>query len=182
MGNHVDNRVSLLFLTALTAIGIGACSPSSNTASTQAQQTTANIGRVVTGEAEFGEWLARPAELAVAATNDIVRSMRLNGAAMKLGKVVYDANCAACHGADLKGLPEQHAPDLTDTAWRFAGDDLLTGGANMFPSDIEWTIRYGIRSGNENARGVEADMLAFDPQFRNERDTSDFGSNRTLTP
>ena len=41
-------------------------------------------------------------------------------------------------------------------------------------------VRYGIRSGNPNARGVEADMLAFDPQYRNEFDIGDFGKIRTV--
>ena len=50
------------------------------------------------------------------------------------------------------------------------------------PSDVEWTVRYGVRSGNPNARGVEADMLAFDPQYRNEHDLGDFGKIKTVSP
>ena len=88
---------------------------------------------------------------------------------------MYAKNCAACHGADLKGSTTAHAPDLTDNDWRFSGDDLESGGENKLPSDVEWTVRYGVRSGNPNARGVEADMLAFDPQYRNEHDLGDFG-------
>jgi cytochrome c oxidase cbb3-type subunit III len=133
-------------------------------------------------EEEYGELLARPQELASVAVNDIVKSIRMNATAMTLGKSVYDKNCAACHGADLKGIPDQHTPDLTDAEWRFSGDDLASGGSIKFPSDVEWTVRYGIRSGNANARGVEADMLAYDPQYRNEEDTKDFGSGRFLSP
>jgi cytochrome c oxidase cbb3-type subunit 3 len=100
---------------------------------------------------------------------------------MILGKAVYDKNCAACHGEELKGKPEAHAPDLTDDDWRFSGDDLESGGITKHPSDIEWTVRYGVRSGNPYARGVEADMLAFDPEFRNEHDLGDYGKIKTVT-
>src|SRR5215471_1460302 len=124
---------------------------------------------------EYGEWLAAPGELATVPVNRIARSLRLNGQAMKLGRKVFAEHCADCHGADLKGLPDQHTPDLTDADWRFAGDDLPSGGATKFPSDVEWTVRYGIRSGNPNARGAEVNMLAFDPQYRIKEDVEDFG-------
>jgi cytochrome c oxidase cbb3-type subunit 3 len=156
--------------TALVALGAGVV------ANTAAPQPAAPPP-----EEEYGELLARPQELASVAVNDIVKSIRLNATAMTLGRSVYDKNCAACHGADLKGLPDQHTPDLTDAEWRFSGDDLASGGSVKFPSDVEWTVRYGIRSDNPNARGVEADMLAYDPQYRNEEDTKDFGSGRFLT-
>ena len=129
---------------------------------------------------EYGEYLARPDALAPVAVNDIVKSIRLNATAMMVGKTVYEKHCASCHGADLKGSREQHAPDLTDANWMFSGDDLPSGGAVKFPSDVEWTVRYGIRSGHENARGNEADMLAFDPRFRTEDDTKEFGSDAFL--
>ena len=132
---------------------------------------------------EYGELLARGEELAPDAikVNDIVKSIRLNAAAMTLGRKVYDEHCAACHGEDLKGIPEQHTPDLTDSEWRFSGDDLITGGATKYPSDVEWTVRYGIRSEHPNARGLEADMLAYDPQYRNKDDIEDYGNGRFLT-
>jgi cytochrome c oxidase cbb3-type subunit 3 len=133
-------------------------------------------------EEEFGEFLARPADLAPAAVNDIVKSLRLNAGAMLLGKKVYAAACASCHGADLKGIPAQHTPDLTDDEWRFSGDDLPSGGNVKYPSDVEWTVRYGIRSGHPNARGLEADMLAFDPKFRTADDIKEFGDKAFLTP
>ncbi len=126
-------------------------------------------------EEEYGEWLARPAELATVPVDRIPRSLRLNGQAMVLGQKVFAERCAGCHGADLKGLPEQHTPDLTDAEWRFGGDDLPSGGRTIYPSDVEWTVRYGVRSGDPNARGAEVSMLAFDPQYRSKEDTEDFG-------
>ena len=131
---------------------------------------------------EYGEFLARPAELANVSANDIMKSIRLTAGATVLGQNVYAKNCASCHGNDLKGIKAAHAPDLTDDDWRFSGDDLATGGAIKLPSDIEWTVRYGVRSGDPNARGVEADMLAFDPQYRNQHDLEDYGRIKTVSP
>jgi cytochrome c oxidase cbb3-type subunit 3 len=133
-------------------------------------------------EEDYGEFTARPEELASVAINDIVKSLRLTKTAMVLGRSVYDKSCASCHGADLKGVADQHTPDLTDTEWRFSGDDYQSGGATKFPSDVEWTVRYGIRSEHPNARGAEVSMLAYDPKFRNEEDTKDFGDKEFLTP
>jgi cytochrome c oxidase cbb3-type subunit III len=130
---------------------------------------------------DYGEYYARPEELASPSSNRIARSMRLNRQAMVLGRKVYDEHCASCHGADLKGLPDQHTPDLTDAVWRFAGDDFDSGGVKKFPSDVEWTVRYGIRSGHENARGAEVNMLAYYPEFRTKEDTEDFGADKFLT-
>lgn len=131
---------------------------------------------------EYGEFLARPDDLAAVSVNDIVKSLRMNAGAMALGRKVYAANCASCHGSDLKGIAAAHTPDLTDGEWRFSGDDLATGGNVKLPSDVEWTVRYGIRSEHPNARGVEADMLAFDPKFRTADDIKEFGSGAFLTP
>jgi cbb3-type cytochrome c oxidase subunit III len=131
-------------------------------------------------EEEYGEFLARHEELASVPVNDIVKSIRMNGSAMLLGKKVYDKACASCHGADLKGMPGMHAPDLTDADWQYSGDDLPSGGLVKFPSDVEWTVRYGIRSEHPNARGLEADMLAFNPKYRTEEDTKEFGDKEFL--
>ena len=57
----------------------------------------------------------------------------------------------------------------------------ISGGLTKFPSDVEWTVRYGIRSGHPNARGVEADMLAFNPKYRTEDDTKEFGAKEFLS-
>jgi mono/diheme cytochrome c family protein len=131
-------------------------------------------------EEEYGEFLARPEELGTVAVNDIVKSIRMNGSAMLQGKKVYEKHCASCHGPDLKGLRDHHTPDLTDAEWQYSGDDLPSGGLVKFPSDVEWTVRYGIRSGHPNARGLEADMLAYNPKFRTEEDTKEFGDKEYL--
>src|SRR6266851_2987410 len=160
-------------LISATFVVLGICAA----AVTAAQQSPATEP-----EEEYGEFLARPGELRSIPVNDIVKSLRLTAGAMSLGKKVYEKNCAMCHGADLKGIPDQHTPDLTDADWQFSGDDLASGGNVKFPSDVAWTVRYGIRSDHPNARGLEADMLAYDPQYRTEDDIKEFGSGRFLTP
>src|SRR5262249_46096473 len=147
----------------LVALGIGAAATNAVPQPAQPQQE----------EEEYGEFLARPEELGTVAVNDIVKSIRMNGSAMLQGKKVYEKHCASCHGADLKGLADQHTPDLTDGEWQYSGDDLPSGGLVKFPSDVEWTVRYGIRSEHPNARGLEADMLAYNPKFRTEEDTKE---------
>src|SRR6516165_3603938 len=84
-------------------------------------------------EEEYGEWLAAPGELAAVPVNRIARSLRLSGQAMMLGRKVFADHCAQCHGADLKGLPDQHTPDLTDDEWRFSGDDLPSAERRKSP-------------------------------------------------
>ena len=165
-------RAWRLMSVALVALGIGA------TVNMALPQPAAPPPE----EEEYGEFLARPEELASVAVNDIVKSIRMNGTAMVLGRKVYEKACAACHGADLKGVPDQHTPDLTDAEWQYSGDDLPSGGLVKFPSDVEWTVRYGIRSGHPNGRGEEADMLAYDPKYRSAEDTKEFGDKEFLTP
>src|SRR5882672_4276672 len=173
------SRAFWFLLSALAALSVGACNQTAGTASSQPAAVTTSVAAELA--VPYGEFLARPDRLISAATNDIAKSVRLNGAAMVLGKTVYDKSCAVCHGADLKGLAAQHTPDLTDAAWQFSSDDIASGGATNFPFDVEWTVRYGVRSNHPNARGAEADMVAYDPQYRNKRDTGDFGADKWLT-
>ena len=172
-------RHLVAFLSLIAAFAIAACNPLATNNPTATGKTAANPD--APPDEEYGEFYAEPAELAPVPVNDIVKSMRFNVTAMTLGKQVYLRSCASCHGDDLKGVPAAHVPDLTDAAWRFAGDDIETAGVKIYPSDVEWTVRYGIRSGNKRARGVEADMVAFDPQFRNAEDKAEFGDQRFLT-
>ena len=73
--------------TALLALGVWVCGATMNPAPAQpaAQEE----------EEEGPEFLAKSEELAAVAVNDIVKSLRLNARAMKLGKTVYDASCAS---------------------------------------------------------------------------------------
>jgi cytochrome c oxidase cbb3-type subunit 3 len=84
--------------------------------------------------------------LATVATDEIPKNPELNAIALSAGEPLYREHCAGCHGVDLKGVAAQHAPDMTDVDWIFAGDDLNTGGFVHLPSDIEKTVRFGIRA------------------------------------
>jgi cytochrome c oxidase cbb3-type subunit 3 len=165
---------------AFAALALAACGQGSVTASSAPDKGGAQPATAPNGE-EYGEFLAQPFELGFVPTNDIMKSLRLSSTAKTVGTEVYNRVCASCHGADLKGGKEHGTPDLTDTLWRFAGDDAATGGGTIYPSDIEWTVRYGIRTGHINSRGSEANMVAFDPQYRLPKDTEEYGTGRFLT-
>lgn len=53
-----------------------------------------------------------------------------------------EKGCVGCHGADGKGMQAMGSANLTDKIWRFDGS--LEG--------IKQTIKYGVNSGNPNAR------------------------------
>ena len=61
------------------------------------------------------------------------------------GQGVYAQNCAACHGADGKGMHALGAPNLTDDIWLYDGD--RTG------------IRHSIRAGRTNEMPSQQDKL-----------------------
>jgi cytochrome c oxidase cbb3-type subunit 3 len=73
-----------------------------------------------------------------------------------LARPAWNDHCAACHGADMKGDPARGVPNLTDADW-------LYGSGHV--SQIEYTITYGIRSGNPKTRN-----LAFMPSFAHPND------------
>jgi cytochrome c oxidase cbb3-type subunit 3 len=70
--------------------------------------------------------------------------------AVPVGRAAYAANCASCHGGDMKGDRKNGVPDLTDDVWLYDFGRV---------SDIERTILYGIRSGLGKSRNV-TDMPA----------------------
>jgi cytochrome c oxidase cbb3-type subunit III len=171
------NRATLLLAGAL-AFGLGACDQTTNTASAPAGTGEAAEEE----EMEFLEFAAAPEEIATTPVNEIVKSLRLNATAMRLGERVYNASCVSCHGADLAGTRgTQNGPNLTDADWLFSGDDLETGGVVKLPSDVEWTVSYGIRTEHPRTRGLEADMVAYVPEYRNDHDKEAYGTERFLS-
>ena len=108
--------------------------------------------------AQLQDRLLATAPEAVAADPALVRF------ATAQARPLYAAHCAACHGPDMRGNPALGAPDLTDNVW-------LYGEGRLF--DIERTILYGIRSGQDKSHN-ETDMPSFglrgilsDAQIRN---------------
>jgi cytochrome c oxidase cbb3-type subunit 3 len=66
----------------------------------------------------------------------------LLGFAVRRGRPLFEARCAACHGAFGSGDTVKGVPDLTDNDW-------LYGSGR--PAEIEKVIDYGIRSRNPQA-------------------------------
>jgi cytochrome c oxidase cbb3-type subunit 3 len=83
--------------------------------------------------------------------NAVMTQPRLVRLALEQAKPLYTANCASCHGADLRGNTVLGAPNLTDSVW-------LYGSGSVF--DIERTLLYGVRSGLSKSHNV-TDMPAF---------------------
>jgi cytochrome c oxidase cbb3-type subunit III len=72
----------------------------------------------------FGrDGILKPAEI-----EDVVSFLRVASrqerasASAQRGEALYQANCAACHGGDLKGNRELGAPNLADAIWLYGGD------------------------------------------------------------
>jgi cytochrome c oxidase cbb3-type subunit 3 len=87
------------------------------------------------------------AKLASASLNDIVNNPQLLDFARAQGRVAFADNCAPCHGAGGGGA--KGYPNLND-------DDWLWGGKL---AQIENTIRFGARSGND--KGHQGNMPPF---------------------
>ena len=64
-------------------------------------------------------------------TDDDLRAIAKDPAAVSAGKAAYAINCVACHGSNAEG---NIGPNLTDKAWLHGGD----------PSKIFATIRDGV--------------------------------------
>jgi cytochrome c oxidase cbb3-type subunit 3 len=77
----------------------------------------------------------------------ILKDHDLSQLALALGESAFGDNCATCHGAGGRGA--KGYPRLADDVWLWGGS--LT--------DIEQTVRFGIRSGHSGARLSE--MPAF---------------------
>lgn len=95
-------------------------------------------------------------ELLSADPDQIAATPRLVRFADGLAKPAWSKNCAGCHGTDMRGNPSRGVPNLTDDDWLYGSGDI---------TQIEYTITYGIRSGNPRARN-----LAFMPSFAHPND------------
>ena len=95
-------------------------------------------------------------ELLSADAESIAMTPRLAHFAEGLARPAWRENCAGCHGADFKGDSKRGIPDLTSGDWLYGSGKI---------AQIEYTITYGIRSGNPKARN-----LAFMPSFAHPND------------
>ncbi len=74
--------------------------------------------------------------------------------AMSMGRSAFQANCASCHGADMRGSTRTGVPNLSDNIWLYDFGRV---------SDIERTVLYGIRAGVGKSHNV-TDMPAIGRQ------------------
>jgi cbb3-type cytochrome c oxidase subunit III len=88
--------------------------------------------------------------------------------AVRRGKPLFEARCAACHGVDGSGDRAKGVPDLTDADWLYG-----TGRV----SEIEKVIDYGIRS-----RDPKAWNLAIMPAFGRPQPNPADKNIQALTP
>jgi cytochrome c oxidase cbb3-type subunit 3 len=95
-------------------------------------------------------------ELLAAPPNAIPADPRLSHFAETLAGPAWRQNCAGCHGTDMKGDSARGVPNLIDAEWIYGSGEL---------SQIEYTITYGIRSGNPKSRN-----LAIMPSFAHPND------------
>jgi len=86
-------------------------------------------------------------KLAAVDAATILKDHELSALALGLGESAFGDNCATCHGSGGRGA--KGFPRLADDVW-------LWGGSL---NDIERTIKFGVRSGHDNARLSE--MPAF---------------------
>jgi len=83
------------------------------------------------------------------------------------GATLFQANCAACHGTDAKGVAGTGAPNLTDTDWLYGGDaatihqTLLNGRQGVMPT---WQARLS---------DAQIRMLTLYVQYLSEKGTGD---------
>ena len=69
-------------------------------------------------------WLPVLGKEGVATVAAYVRSLSghdIDNVTATKGKVIFEANCAPCHGADAKGNIAVGAPNLTDRTWLYGG-------------------------------------------------------------
>lgn len=93
-------------------------------------------------------------ELVVQSPDSISAKPELVSYAETIGQKAYAADCATCHGADMKGSQTKGIPNLTDNIWLYDYGRV---------SDIERTILYGIRAGLGKSHNV-TDMPAIGRQ------------------
>jgi cytochrome c oxidase cbb3-type subunit 3 len=101
---------------------------------TQRDEVAQNLQRAAAGQAGYRDRIRALDAQAVKADGELYR-FSIAG-----GRVLFAENCAGCHqsgGVGTKGYPN------------LADDDWLWGGSL---ADIEHTIRFGIRSGHDEAR------------------------------
>src|SRR5690606_24662152 len=101
----------------------------------QRNEVTAQVARA--DAARAAAWTAEIEKMSYA---DIAADAALLAPAKDAGRILFDDNCAACHGVNATGGPG--FPNLAAKAWLWGGE----------PETIEETIRVGINSTHDDTR------------------------------
>jgi cytochrome c oxidase cbb3-type subunit 3 len=88
--------------------------------------------------------------IAASSVEEIAADPELLAYSVAGGRTLFAENCAPCHGAGGEGAPGY--PNLADDSWMWGGE----------LASIEQTIRYGVRSGHEQARVSEMPRFGVD--------------------
>lgn len=105
----------------------------------RAHSERANVASAV-AELEAARSGAMERLLSVESIEEVEQNPELLQYTMAAGASLFGDNCATCHGSGGQGFPGY--PNLNDDSWIWGGSF----------SDIKQTIRYGIRSGRDEAR------------------------------
>ena len=68
-----------------------------------------------------------------------IEALALNENVTRMGRILFEDNCAACHGREGHGNPSLGAPNLTDRDWLYGGDgetiltSILDGRGGVMP-------------------------------------------------
>ena len=90
-------------------------------------------------------------KIAALPVEDVVKDKDLRNFAMTGGKVLFNENCAPCHGAGGVGVPGAY-PNLADDEWIWGGQ----------LADIQQTISFGVRNTNSNSHQSEMPKFGAD--------------------
>jgi len=93
-------------------------------------------------------WVAK---IQAASLDEIAKDKTLSDYAQVGGRIAFNENCAACHGAGGGGIPGSY-PNLTDDVW-------LWGGTL---AEIQQTITHGVRNEDPESRNSQMPRFGAD--------------------
>jgi cytochrome c oxidase cbb3-type subunit 3 len=97
-------------------------------------------------------------QIAALSVDDVVKNKDLRNFAMVGGKVLFNDNCAPCHGAGGVGVANAY-PNLADDEWIWGGT----------LADIQQTISFGVRNTNADSRQSEMPKFGADKLLTTEQ-------------
>jgi len=132
----------LLYVTIIWAIGYWVVYPAWPTLSgnTKGSKGWTQYKKLAEEQGEILELRGKMADrIKQSSLDDIVKDSQMYQFAIAGGRTMFRENCAACHGTGAEG--RSGYPNLND-------DDWIWGGTL---NDIYTTLKYGVRSGHEQA-------------------------------